>query len=84
MNPSISNSKTGTKTEMLNTITNFLMEPLGAMLSLSFGNEIKNHIGKIEENTFEIFSVASSAIVDGDTLINLFLGKTNLSNLKFK
>lgn len=84
MQSSIKNSIKITSQDLENFLTNSVMAPLGSMFSLSLGGKKENHIGKIEENTFEIFSVASSAIVDGDTLINLFLGKTNYSTLKFQ
>jgi hypothetical protein len=84
MNPSIINTQTGTKKEILNSLTAFLSAPLGTMFSLSFAGQKENHVGVVEENTFEIYNEAKTATVCGDTLINLFLGKTNLSTLKFQ
>lgn len=83
MNPSIKNQISNSKIQISAANTNLLTGPLGSMFSWNCGTE-KKYVGKVEENTFEIFNVSQSATVDGDTLINLFLGKTNLSTLKFQ
>lgn len=83
MNPSIKNQPNLTKKEFTPALANLLTCPLGEMFSWNCG-PASQEVEKVEENTFSILIGAKSAIVCGDTLINLFLGKTNLSTLKFQ
>lgn len=80
MNPSIKNSIKNPSLDLENFLTNSVMAPLGSMFLLPFGIS-----EKVQENTFEIENEDKESVtVCGDTIINLFLGKTNLSTLKFQ
>jgi len=80
MQTSIQKTVKNPSQDLENFLTNSVMAPLGSIILLPFGIS-----EKVEENTFEIVNEQSKSItVCGDTIINLFLGKTNLSTLKFQ
>lgn len=80
MKASIKNQIKTSSKDLENFLTNSVMAPLGSMFFLPFGTSEKIH-----ENTFEIINEKRESVtVCGDTIINLFLGKTNLSTLKFQ
>lgn len=72
--------------ELENLISKHLTAPLGEMFTWKFGL-CSRDVEKIDENTFEIHDTSNgwtSVVVDGDTLINLIIGKESLLNLKFQ
>lgn len=80
MKTSIKKSIKTTSKDFENFLTNSILSPLGTMFFLPFGIS-----EKIQENTFEIINENSESVtVCGDTIINLFLGKTNFSTLNFQ
>ncbi|HYD91701.1 MAG TPA: hypothetical protein VEA37_09480 [Flavobacterium sp.] len=61
-----------------------LAGPLGTVFNIDT-SILTGAVEKIQENTFEIISRENrSAIVCGDTLINLLTGKKSIQTLKFK